>query len=152
MPGIMNILGARRSMVLMTRRYTALALAVLLPLAAACSDNDPTGPASHGIVGRWQITSFQVGGMELVEPGSSVEITFTPAGTYSVTMTGDFSEACGIASTCTETGTYASTSTRITLDPGSEDELVLSYSIQGRTMTFTGEVEGMAVKMVLQRL
>lgn len=152
MPGIMNILQTRRSMILMTRRYTALALAVLLPLAAACSDNEPTGPASDGIVGRWQITSFLVGGMEVVEQGSSVEITFTAAGTYSVTMTGNLSDACGPASTCTETGTYASTSTRITMDPGSEDEMVFNYSIQRSTMTFTGEIEGVAVKMILQRL
>lgn len=151
MPRIMSTLGTRRSMVL-TRRYTTLALAVLLPLAAACSDKEPTGPAADGIVGRWQITSFQVDGMELVEQGASVEITFTAAGTYSVTMTGDFSNACAPASTCTETGTYASTATRITLDPGSEEELVLNYAIQGRTMTFTGEVDGMALRMILHRL
>lgn len=48
MHGIMSMLGTRRSMVLMTRRYTALAFAVLLPLAAACSDNDPSGRASDG--------------------------------------------------------------------------------------------------------
>jgi hypothetical protein len=135
----------------MLKRYVVLAVAVLLPLAAACSDDDPTSPAADALIGRWQITSFQVAGFELMEEGMSMEITFAAAGTYTAISSDDGSGDCGAAS-CTETGTYVATSTEITMDAGSEDEVVFRYSIVGNTMTFTGNIEGSAVTMVMRRL
>ena len=132
----------------LTRRSTVLAMAALLPLAVACSDDDPTGPVSDGIVGRWRVVSYHLGGMNVLEQGVSMEFRFTADG-WSVTVSGDPAN-CETPS-CTETGTYALTSTRITIDPGTEHELELNYAMQGSRMTFTGDVEGFALIMILQR-
>jgi hypothetical protein len=134
------------------QRFTRLAMAALLPLSMACSDNETTGPSASPLLGRWQITSFEVDGVELMDEITSMEITFTTAGTYTVNITNDALGTCGGPTSCTESGTYTATSTRITLDPGSEDETVFNFAIQGNTMTFTWTIAEASVTMVLQKL
>ena len=135
----------------LTQRYKLFAVAVLLPLAMACSDDEPTGPAADPLVGTWQTTSIQVLGVDLVEQGMSIELTLTAARTYTVLVTGDLIGSCDPVSDCTDTGTYSFTPNQITMDAGTEDEVTFNYATQGTTMTFTGDVEGTPITMVLQR-
>jgi hypothetical protein len=37
------------------------------------------------------------------------------------------------------------------MDPNTEDEVTFNYSINGTTMTFTGDIEGTQVTMILRR-
>ena len=134
-----------------TRAWKHLAMVVLLPLAVSCSDSETTGPDSDRLVGTWQVTSFQAFGIDVIQQGMSMTLTLTAAKTYTIVITDDAIGTCDQATTCTETGTYSSTSTEITIDPATDDEVTFNYSIQGSTMTFTGNIDGTPVTMVLQR-
>ena len=134
-----------------TRTWKHLAVTVLLPLAIACSDNDATGPSSDGLVATWQATSFQVLGFDAIQQGMGARLTLTAARTYTFLITNDITDACEGATTCTDTGAYSSTSTQITLDPGTPDAITFNYAIQGSTLTLTGDIEGIPVTMVLQK-
>ena len=134
------------------RLGTLLAMAVLLPIASACSsDDDPTAPGADPLVGTWQVTSFQALGSDLIAQGMTLTITLSAAKTYTIVVTDDLLGTCDQGTTCTETGSYSSTSTQITIDPGLEDEVTFNYSIQGNSMTFTGSIDGNPVTVVLQK-
>lgn len=134
-----------------TTSWKLLAMAALLQLAVACSDKDATGPSSDGLVATWQATSFQVEGFDVIQQGMGVKITLTAGKTYTLVITNDFTGACEDSPNCTDTGAYSSTSTQITLDPGTPDEVTFNYAIQGSTMTLTGDIDGIPVTMKLQR-
>ncbi len=134
-----------------TRPWKHLAMAVLFPLAAACSDSGTTGPAEERLVGTWDVTSFQVLGVDVIGQGMTMQLTFTAGKTYTIVITDDVIDACEAATECTETGSYSSTSTRITMDPGTADEVTFDYSINGTTMTFTGDIDDIPVTLVLRR-
>lgn len=135
-----------------TQPWILLAMAVLLPLAAACSDDETTGPAADPLIGAWQVTSFQAEGMDFIALGMTMRITLTAAKTYTVIVSGDLIGTCDPVANCTETGSYSSTSTQLTIDPGTADAVTFNYSITGATMTFTGDIDGTAVTIVLQKL
>ena len=134
-----------------TRTWKLMAMALLLPLAISCSDNDSTGPDAGQLVGTWDVTSFQAFGIDIIQQGTTMELTLTASETYTIVITDDFLGTCDPEPTCTETGSYSSTSTQITLDPNTEDEVTFNYSINGTTMTFTGNIEGTQVTMILRR-
>lgn len=134
-----------------TRTWKLMAMALLLPLAAACSDSETTGPDADQLVGTWDVTSFQAFGIDIIQQGTTMELTLTAARTYTIVITDDLLGLCEPATSCTETGTYSATSTRITMDPNTEDEVTFNYSINGTTMTFTGDIEGTQVTMILRR-
>ena len=136
---------------LTTRPWKRLALAALFSMPAACSDSGTTGPNESQLVGTWDVTSFQALGVDLIQQGMTMELTLTAARTYTVVITDDFFDTCEGATSCTETGSYSSTATRITMDPGTEDEATFNYSINGSTMTFTADVDGIPVIMILRR-
>lgn len=135
----------------LTQRHRLLAMALLLPLAVACSDNDATGPAPDPLAGTWQATSFEALGIDVIDLGMSMRLTLTAARTYTMVITNDAIGACDEDSSCTAAGTYSSTSTQLTFDPGLEDEVTFTYLIQGSTMTLTGDIDGTPVTMVLQK-
>lgn len=136
----------------LTQRSRLLTIALLLPLAVSCSDSDATGPVSDPLAGTWQATSFEVLGTDAIELGMSMRITFTAARTYSMVITNDAFGSCDEENSCTATGTYSSTSTHLTFDPGLEDEITFTYSIQGATLTLTGDIDGTPVSIVLQKV
>ena len=134
-----------------TRSWKPLALAALFSLAAACSDSETTGPDAGQLVGTWNVTSFQAFGIDVIQEGMTMKLTLTAGKTYTMVITDDFFGSCESAASCTESGSYSSTSTRITMDPNTEDEVTFNYSINGTTMTFTGDIEGTQVTLILRR-
>ena len=135
----------------MTRRRTRIAMAVMLPLAVACSGKESTGPDSNPLVGTWEVTSVVGRNVEWVDTGLSMTLTLTAADTYILIITDDVFETCLPAESCTQTGTYSATATQITLDPGLRDGGAFNYAINGTTMTFNGEIGAVPVTMVWQR-
>ena len=126
-------------------------MAVMLPLALACSGNESTSPDSNALVGNWQVTSFEALGIDFIQEGMSVELRLSAAGTYTFVIANDAFGFCETGTTCTDTGRFSSTSTQITMDAGTEDEITFNYSLRGTTLTLTTDVEGTQLTMVLQR-
>lgn len=135
----------------MTRRFTLLALTLLLPLAVSCSGDDATGPSSDPLVGTWQVTSFQALGIDVIQQGMTMKLTLSASKSYTIVITNDAIGSCENATTCTDTGIFSSTSTQITMDPGTTNEITFSYVINGSTMTFTGNIDDVPVTVVLQK-
>jgi len=89
--------------------------------------------------------------LDVIQEGMTMKLTLTAGKTYTIVITDDVFGSCEAAASCTESGSYSSTSTRITMDPNTEDEVTFNYSINGTTMTFTGDIEGTQVTMILRR-
>ena len=106
---------------------------------AACSEDEAGGP-SASLPGSWNATSLVVQGQDLIALGMDLTLTLGGSGTYVLTVTGDLTGVCGAASSCNETGAYTFTATRITLNPGTADELSFNYVLQGSTLAFTGVI------------
>lgn len=119
-----------------------IALSSLL-LTAGCGDDDPTGTgSSNPLVGTWNATSFVVGGFDLIDAGATFSLTLAAGGTESSTITGDTSMFfCETTVDCTDSGTWTSTSTTLTFDPGTVDEFTVTYTISGSTLNFSGTIE-----------
>src|SRR5262245_56944698 len=135
----------------MTRRYKRLATAMVLPLALACSDSESTGPKTNALVGTWQVTSLEAMGIDMIQLGMSMKFTFTAANTYTLVINDDTFGLCDTGSSCTESGRYVFTATKVTMDPGTEDEVTFDYTIQGAKVTFTTVVDGTRLTMILER-
>ena len=132
-----------------TLRYAAV---FLLPILVSCSsDDEPTGNNANPLVGTWHVTSFQALGSDFVQEGMSLTFTINEGGTYSLAVTGDAVGACDTGTSCTNTGTWSSTTTTFTLDPGTQDAVTFNYSISGNTMTWTGSIDGNAATIVSTR-
>ncbi len=140
------------------RNHTAYAAVLTLALASAvagCSDDEISTAAGvdPAVVGTWNATSFVVmGGNDLIPP-LAVSFAFNANGTYALNFTNDQGDFCdpGEGGNCGEAGTYTSTSTTITLDPGGEDETTLSYSISGSTMTINATIDDETIVVVLNK-
>ena len=135
----------------LTRRYKRLATAMVLPLALACSDSESTGPKTNALVGTWQVTSLEAMGIDMIQLGMSMKLTFTAGNTYTIVIKDDIFDYCDTGTSCTESGSYAVTATQVRMDPGTEDEVTFNYSVQGATLTFTTDVEGTRLTMILNR-
>lgn len=125
------------------------AVAVLLSPLPACS-SDSTAPGA-ALVATWNATSFVALGQDAIAQGMTLTITFTAAGTYTLSVTGDVIGACSPDPDCSTTGTYAATNTQVTLDGGTPDEVTLTYAIQGTTLTVTGDIDGTAFTATFAR-
>ncbi len=128
-----------------SRLVTIAVAASTLWLTAACGDDGPTG-SSNPLVGTWNATSFIFDGFDIIDAGATASLTFAADGTSSFTVTGDTNMIfCEGTADCVETDTWVSTSTTVTLDPGGVDEVTVTYSISGSTLTFSGTVDGIAI-------
>ena len=138
------------------RNHTAYAAVLTLALASAvagCSDDEiSTAPGvDPAVVGTWNATSFVVMGSDLIPP-LGVSFVFNANGSYALNFTNDQGDFCApMEVNCGETGTYTATGTTITLDAGTADEAILSYSISGSTMTLNATIDGEAIVVVLNK-
>ena len=84
--------------------------------------------------------------------GMTLTITFEEGGDVTMDVVGDLIGICGGSMTDgTDTGQFTATATHVTIDPGMPDEVTLAFSIQGNTMTLTGDIDGNPVTIVLSR-
>jgi hypothetical protein len=136
--------------------------ATLAPALSGCgSDGGGTGPNGGGggtnpaLHATWNATSFGVLGVgDLIANGMTMVVTLAPGGTYTISFTNDVVGLCDPdpGPDCTFTGTYSSTASTLTLDPGTIDETTFNYTIVGTTVTLTGTIDGAAVTIVLQKV
>lgn len=138
-----------------TRSLSLVAALVATSFLAACSSDDdnggPTGTPS--LTGTWVATSFVALGTDFVAAGMGLTLTLTNNGTYTLEVTNAQVELCDDeqATDCTETGTYTSTATTLTLDEGTADELTVNYTLQGSTMTFNFSIDGTPIVVTFAR-
>ena len=145
------------------RLYNFAALALVLcvtPLLLGCPGDDPenggnggTGPNASAFVGSWSATTFVADGTDIVAAGTSITFDFTET-TYSFSVTGDTSEFfcdTGVTS-CGDGGDISSAATTITFDPGTEDEVTLTYNVTGDVLTISGTIDGETLTATLQRI
>lgn len=133
-------------------RCAGALLSIITLSLSACSSSSPSAPGS-GLVRSWEATSFLGMGMDFIADGMDLTVTFTNSGTYSQDVTNDLIGTCGDSGpNCTTGGTYTATATQVTFDPGSDDETTFDYTIQGTTLTLTGNIEETPVTIVLSRV
>jgi hypothetical protein len=118
-------------------------------ILSGCSDDPVTDP----LVGLWNVTSFSALGSDFIADGMSLHVLLTAADTYTLDVIGDLVGICGESETdCSSTGAYTSTTAQITLDPDTEDVTTFDYTIQGSTMTWTGDIDGNPVTIAMSRV
>jgi len=120
----------------------------------ACSDEDSsTGPApGAALVGTWDATSFATDFEDFIAQGMTLQITLNADKTYEIEFTNDLVGACNPGPDCINTGDYGATVSTLTIDPGTADQTVFIYNIKGTELTLTGQIGGIDVTIVLDRV
>jgi hypothetical protein len=118
-------------------------------MMAGCGD-DNIVDSNLELLGSWNATVLLVDGVDLIAEGMTLSFTFDANGEYSYSVTGDLLEFCVAVTACTDGGDFTATSSQFTLDPGTLDAVVLSYSVTGGTLTVTGTVEGVVLNWTFQ--
>jgi len=126
-------------------------LAIPAVVSSGCGSDGGGGPG-NAIVASWEVTSFVAQGTDAIANGMTFTMVLGAGGTYTFTVTNDQVGICDPNPDCTDTGQYAYTASTVTFDPGDPDEVVLSYSIQGNTMTISGQIDGFPVTITLERI
>jgi len=139
------------------RRYFALATLLLfaaaVPALSGCSDDgkDSTGP-NTGLFASWNATSVTAGGNDFIAMGMTLGLTLSANGDYQLDVTGDLIDICTPLSDCTVNGSFTAGGKKVTLDPGTTDEVTLNYTLVGTTLTFTGDINGTPATFVFQKV
>lgn len=131
-------------------RRSLFGAAFLAAALAACSEDKATGP-DPALIGTWNATSINALGTDLIADGMTLTATVNNDGTYALDITGDLMGACTPGPDCVVTGDYTATATQITFDPGTADQAVLNYSINGNNLTLTGTISGIPVTFAFTR-
>ena len=135
------------------RNFASFALLLFVaPLLLACN-GDETGPNVSEFVGSWSATSFVADGTDIVAGGTTITFTFTET-TYSFSVTGDtnaFFCDPGVTS-CGDNGDLGSTSSSLIFDPGTADEVSLSFNVTGDILTVSGTIDGITLSATFQTL
>ena len=140
------------------RALLAAALGATMSLGlgvSACGSDGGNGPGTNTnvLVASWNATSFTALGQDFIANGMGLVLTLNQGGTYSIAITGDQGDIiCSPGPNCTQTGNYSSTATVLTFDPGTVDAVSLNWSLQGTTLTLTGNINGAPATMVLQKV
>ena len=131
----------------------ALALSVAPVLVGCGGDEEGTGPNVSEFVGTWSATSFVADGTDIVAGGTTITFTFTET-TYSFAVTGDTNNFfCDPGVTvCGDNGDLGSTSGSLIFDPGTADEVSLSFDITGDVLTVSGTVDGISLSATFQKV
>lgn len=122
-------------------RIAALPLALVAATLIACSDDELLAPNTASLVATWNATSFSALGSDFIDDGMDLHVTLTSGGSYTFTVTNDLVGICDTEPDCTSSGSYTSTASQISLDAGTEDAITFNYSIQGSTMTWSGNID-----------
>jgi hypothetical protein len=126
----------------------------MLALLAACNDDDddPAGPGGDPLVSTWNATSLTATGIpDPIGLGMTMTMTLSSGGTFTLVFTNDLVGFCDGEANCTQTGTYTSTATTLTIDPSDSDPGTFNYTISGNVLTLTGDIDGSQVTLVFQK-
>jgi polyisoprenoid-binding protein YceI len=125
---------------------TALGLGI-----SACGSDSGSGP-SNALIASWNATSFTAQGTDFIAAGMGLVLTFQAAGTYQIDVTNDQIGACSSGTDCTTTGPFSRNGAQVTLDPGTADAVTFTWSIQGTTLTMTGDINGVPATIILEKV
>jgi hypothetical protein len=125
-----------------------LVAALFLVVSACDSSNGPSNP----LIGSWNATSFTAQGTDYIANGMGLVLTIEKGGTYAVAFTNDQVGACNPGPDCTDGGDFVRNGNQLTLDRGTADETIFTYSIQGTTLTLTGDINGALATIVLDKI
>lgn len=132
----------------MTRHLATSFLIALFTLSAtACEDAGVTGlqdlPA--GLSATWFGTSLLMGGSDLMDSGTRIQLTLTSDGIFQIVATGDQSGFfCEGTFDCQPSGTFGIDGSIIVFDPD-DGPIPLSFDLTATTLRLTGNAEGTAV-------
>ena len=128
------------------------AVTLLASTVTACGDGKGgTGP-NAALYATWNATSFMALGSDFIADGMGLVLTLDAAGTYTIDFTNDMIGACNPGPDCSVSGDFSANASRVTIDPGTADEVVFNYSIVGTSMTFTGNLDGNQVTITFERV
>lgn len=118
-----------------------------------CGSDGGNGPG-EALIASWDASSFTAQGNDFIADGMSLIMTFASGGTYTLDVTNDLVDICdtGPGTDCIVTGSFSSSGGQLTVDPGTVDEVVFDFTIQGTTLTLTGDIGGTPATIVLTRL
>jgi hypothetical protein len=116
--------------------------------AVACGDAFEPVPE---LLGTWNATSITAPGVDFVDDGMTLRMTFSDDGSYAYTVTGDQLDFCDAGPDCSDSGDYVATTSQITLDPGSDWEETYAYTISSGSMTMTIMWGGTTFTFTFQR-
>lgn len=139
-------------------RIEGLAVLLLLPvllLGAECNGDSTDVEITADFVGNWNATSFVIDGEELIVPGGQfyLSVGFFGDGSYQLIAGGDdMSIVCDGVTSCVDSGDFSFGGTVITLDPGTVDESTFTYSIDGDTLTLSGDTAFGPFTAVFERI
>lgn len=134
------------------RRILLLSLTATAALTGACSDDDDdtTGPGNTAVVGTWEVTSFTANDTDFIANGMTLTATLAANGTYTFDVTNDQIGVCeGEVADCSTSGEYEASASTVTIDAGSVDAVTFDYDIDGGTMTWNGDVNGVPATVTL---
>jgi hypothetical protein len=127
--------------------------AALTPGITACGSDGNGGTTPNiALYAAWNVTSFVGLGTDFIADGMTMVVTIDAAGTYTAAVTNDLIGTCSPGPDCVTGGDFTATATRITLDPGSQNEVTFNYSIAGTAMTWTGNIDGNPVTITMERV
>jgi hypothetical protein len=127
------------------KRLWITSLQLLLCAAlVGCGESGPTeGDIPPDLIVTWHSTELLVDGIDRMDAGTRVVVTFRADGTFAVQATLDVNENfCGVGPDCDEEGTFTATSTEIVFDAADPDPTTLSYTVTETTLNIFGTSDG----------
>lgn len=128
-----------------------LGAAALLCIALlGCGDDDPTSleELPDDLMVTWFATSLRVAGVELMEGGMRLDVTFASDGSYRFAATRDrtgFICEPGVWD-CVVNGSFAASGTEVVFDPG-PDEASLDATLTPTSLRLSGAADGQLVDL-----
>jgi len=131
---------------------TSLQFLVCIALAA-CGESGPTeGDIPPDLIVTWHSTELLVDGIDRMDAGTRVAVTFRADGTFAVQATLDVNEDfCGVGPECDEEGTFTVSATEIVFDAADPDPTTLSYTVTATTLNIFGASDGRTVDWTFAR-
>jgi hypothetical protein len=133
--------------------YAALLVTLaIVPLTFTCAGEEGLGPEADPLIGNWDATTFVVDGSDLIADGAAIFFSFFDDGGYFFSVNNETSGLlCEGVASCTDEGDFDVVGGTIVFDPGTVDEVSLSFTISGNTLTVSGSIVGFSLSATFVR-
>lgn len=135
-----------------TRHGVLIAALVIAPLTLGCGEDGPTS-VPVPLLGVWDATTFVADGVDLVADGTFISFSFFDDASYAFAVTNDVNGiVCDVPPNCSDSGDFETTGNTLVLDPGTVDELTMTYSVSGTTLTVSGTIQGVTFSAAFDKV